>query len=86
LAAQQGEPLAFYALGIMAGNGAGVPQDAVAAYAFLTEAENNGYSPALDARKELEGAMTADEILRGKDLARLWRSKGLPLEQSDRQP
>jgi hypothetical protein len=69
-AAEQGEPFALFALGLMTANGEGAEQDSVAAYAFLSASARNGYTAALDARKQLEATMTTADIRRGEELAR----------------
>jgi TPR repeat protein len=73
LAAQQAQPLAIYALGVMAASGEGLPRDSVAAFAYLTLSARYGYKAALSARSQLAKAMTADEIKQGHELAGKWK-------------
>ena len=74
LAAEQGEPIALYALGVMTANGQSVPRS-VAAFALFTAAAEAGYRAALEARSQLEVAMTADQIRRGQEIAKSWKPR-----------
>ena len=73
LAAEQAEPLAIYALGVMAASGEGLPKDTITAFAYLTVSAQYGYELALQARAQLQKAMTADEVRRGRELAGRWK-------------
>jgi TPR repeat protein len=74
LAAAQAEPLALYALGVMAATGQGETQDTVAAFAFLTSSAKHGYQEALAARDQIATAMTSAQTQRGYEMAKSWDS------------
>ena len=77
--AEQGDAKAQALLGVMYGFGAGVPQDAVQAYAWLNVAVGQGFQPAKEARESMAESMTREEISRAQRLAReYWKAYVLP--------
>lgn len=80
-AANQGQPVAQYLLGVMRAQGYGVSRDPVAAYKWLTlalrkRADVLAYNPAYDprqARDELVREMTRDQRTRAERAAREWK-------------
>ena len=82
LAAQQGQSMALYELGVLAARGQGVPQDAIAAFVYLTLSGERGYPAALKIRDRLEKAMSPEAIRRARELAKSWKpGREMPLDQ-----
>ena len=61
-AADQGNALAQYNLGMRYSEGDGVPQDLIEAYAWLSLASAQGLEDAVKARDELKRRMTREQI------------------------
>lgn len=87
LAAQQGQSMALYELGVMAARGQGVPQDAITAFVYLTASGDRGYAPAIKTRDRLVKAMNPEAIRRAQELAKSWKpGQDTPLEQIQKRP
>ena len=68
-AAYQGFALAQYNLGVMYGNGEGVPEDYMRAYAWLNLAAAQGNEGSVEAKDVLRPKMTANQIARAQKLS-----------------
>ncbi|GAJ51133.1 tetratricopeptide repeat protein, partial [Aeromonas salmonicida] len=75
LAAQQGDRMAQYRMGTLREEGLGAPRNRVHAYAWLSMAATEGMSEAVQARDELEAAMTKPEVKQAQKLSEHWFSK-----------
>ena len=69
-AAEQGVVDAQFNLGVMYGNGEGVPKDAVQAYAWFSLSAAQGDEHAARARTDLQRYMTAVQIAQAQELSR----------------
>ncbi len=74
-AAEQGERLAQYNLGIMYKEGKGVPRDIIQAYVWLSLSAMKGYPDAQKDRDLIAGQMTAAQKVRARNLIRDWEPK-----------
>src|SRR5882757_2763488 len=74
LAADQGQVLAQFNLGLMYANGMG-PQDYVQAHMWLSLAAARGAQEALKNREIVERHMTTAQIADARELARDWKQK-----------
>ncbi|MGN5287634.1 tetratricopeptide repeat protein [Aeromonas sp. 11P] len=75
LAAQQGDRMAQYRMGTMREEGLGAPRNRVHAYAWLSMAATEGMPEAVQARDELEAAMTKPEVKQAQKLSEHWFGK-----------
>ncbi|RKJ89484.1 sel1 repeat family protein [Aeromonas veronii] len=75
LAAQQGDRMAQYRMGTMREKGLGAPRNREHAYAWLSLAATEGMPEAVQARDELEAAMTKPEVLQAQKLSEHWFGK-----------
>ncbi|WP_421236017.1 tetratricopeptide repeat protein [Aeromonas sp. 601039] len=75
LAAQQGDRMAQYRMGTMREEGLGAPRNRVHAYAWLSLAATEGMPEAVQARDELEAAMTRPEVKQAQKLSEHWFGK-----------
>ncbi|WP_348687114.1 tetratricopeptide repeat protein [Aeromonas bestiarum] len=75
LAAQQGDRMAQYRMGTLREEGLGAPRNRVHAYAWLSLAATEGMTEAVQARDELEAAMTKPEVKQAQKLSEHWFSK-----------
>jgi TPR repeat protein len=75
LAAQQGDRMAQYRMGTMREEGLGAPRNRVHAYAWLSLAATEGMPEAVQARDELEAAMTKPEVKQAQKLSEHWFGK-----------
>ena len=83
LAAQQGDRMAQYRMGTMREEGLGAPRNRVHAYAWLSLAATEGMPEAVQARDELEAAMTQPEVKQAQKLSEHWFGKmSLPARKS----
>ena len=73
--AEQGNATAQYNLGIMYGNGEGVPQDYVEAHKWFNLAGANGVEMGRENREIIEKLMTGEQITEAQGLARDWMEK-----------
>ncbi len=71
--AEQGDAQAQNNLGVMHGNGLGVPQDYVQALMWWNLAASQGYLDVTNARATVAGRMTPAEIAEAEKLEREWR-------------
>jgi len=69
LAAEQGNALAQYNLGIMYGNGQGLPQNHQLAYMWFSLAAAKGVERAASVRDKAAGNMTPEQIGRAQQLS-----------------
>ena len=74
-AAQQGDRMAQYRMGTMREEGLGAPRNRVHAYAWLSMAATEGMPEAVQARDELEAAMTKPEVKQAQKLSEYWFGK-----------
>ncbi|WP_368175732.1 tetratricopeptide repeat protein [Aeromonas sp. R5-4] len=74
-AAQQGDRMAQYRMGTMREEGLGAPRNRVHAYAWLSMAATEGMPEAVQARDELEAAMTKPEVKQAQKLSEHWFGK-----------
>ncbi|QXB28232.1 sel1 repeat family protein [Aeromonas sp. FDAARGOS 1405] len=74
-AAQQGDRMAQYRMGTMREEGLGAPRNRVHAYAWLSLAATEGMPEAVQARDELEAAMTRPEVKQAQKLSEHWFGK-----------
>ncbi|ENC6656024.1 sel1 repeat family protein [Aeromonas hydrophila] len=74
-AAQQGDRMAQYRMGTMREEGLGAPRNRVHAYAWLSLAATEGMPEAVQARDELEAAMTQPEVKQAQKLSEHWFGK-----------
>ncbi|MBR7627749.1 SEL1-like repeat protein [Aeromonas popoffii] len=72
LAAQQGDRQAQYRMGTLREEGLGAPRNRVHAYAWLSLAATEGMPEAVQARDELEAAMTKPEVKQAQKLSEHW--------------
>ena len=72
LAAQQGDRMAQYRMGTLREKGLGAPRNRVHAYAWLSLAATGGMPEAVQARDELEVAMTKQEVKQAQKLSEHW--------------
>jgi len=70
LAAEQGTADAQNNLGVMYGNGLGVPQDYIRAHMWWNIAASSGYKEAVSGRNAISKGMTPAEISTAQKLAR----------------
>ncbi|MGL5090553.1 MAG: tetratricopeptide repeat protein [Aeromonas sobria] len=75
LAAQQGDRMAQYRMGTMREEGLGAPRNRGHAYAWLSLAATEGMPEAVQARDELEAAMTKPEVKQAQKLSEHWFGK-----------
>lgn len=75
LAAQQGDRMAQYRMGTLREEGLGAPRNRVHAYAWLSLAATEGMPEAVQARDELEAAMTKPEVKQAQKLSEHWFGK-----------
>ncbi|MFQ1903806.1 tetratricopeptide repeat protein [Aeromonas veronii] len=75
LAAQQGDRMAQYRMGTLREEGLGAPRNRVHAYAWLSMAATEGMPEAVQARDELEAAMTKAEVKQAQKLSEHWFGK-----------
>ncbi|HDX8359039.1 TPA: sel1 repeat family protein [Aeromonas hydrophila] len=75
LAAQQGDRQAQYRMGALREEGLGAPRNRVHAYAWLSLAATEGMPEAVQARDELEAAMTKQEVKQAQKLSEHWFGK-----------
>lgn len=75
LAAQQGHRMAQYRMGTLREEGLGAPRNRVHAYAWLSLAATEGMPEAVQARDELELAMTKQEVKQAQKLSEHWFDK-----------
>ncbi|MDF2400506.1 SEL1-like repeat protein [Aeromonas sp. 5HA1] len=75
LAAQQGDCMAQYRMGTLREKGLGAPRNRVHAYAWLSLAATEGMPEAVQARDELEAAMTKPEVKQAQKLSEHWFGK-----------
>ena len=75
LAAEKGIADAQFNLGLMYGNGEGVPQDYVQAYMWLNLAVVQGHENARKGRDIVYKNMTPEQIVEAQRLAREWKPK-----------
>ncbi|WP_346209919.1 tetratricopeptide repeat protein [Aeromonas salmonicida] len=75
LAAQQGDRMAQYRMGTLREEGLGAPRNRVHAYAWLSLAATEGMPEAVQARDELEAAMTKPEVKQAQKLSTHWFGK-----------
>ena len=68
-AAEQGHAPAQYNLGAMYGNGEGVPEDYVQAYAWLNLAAAQGDEKAVEGKDLLRPRMTSEQVAEAQKLA-----------------
>ncbi|MGL5266470.1 MAG: hypothetical protein ACRC9E_09600, partial [Plesiomonas shigelloides] len=71
-AAQQGNRMAQYRMGMMREEGLGGPRNRLHAYAWFSLAATEGMEEAIQARETLEGMMTPEEIKRAQKLSQYW--------------
>ena len=71
--AEQGDAGGQFGLGVLYGNGKGVPLDYVQAYMWLNLAADQGHKDAGNFRDVLAKKMTPAQIAEAKRLARDWR-------------
>ena len=74
-AAQQGDRMAQYRMGTLREEGLGAPRNRVHAYAWLSLAATEGMPEAVQARDELEAAMTKPEVKQAQKLSEHWFGK-----------
>ena len=74
-AADTGDDLAQYHMGIMHVAGRGVPRDLVMAYMWLDLAAMQGHQGATTARDSLAGSVSAAQVAEAQKLARGWKPK-----------
>ncbi|MGL6007245.1 tetratricopeptide repeat protein, partial [Aeromonas sobria] len=77
LAAQQGDRMAQYRMGTLREKGLGAPRNRIHAYAWLSLAATEGMPEAVQARDELEAAMTKPEVKQAQKLSEHWFGKML---------
>jgi hypothetical protein len=75
LAAQQGDRMAQYRMGALREEGLGAPRNRIHAYAWLSLAATEGMPEAVQARNELEAAMTKPEVKQAQKLSEHWFSQ-----------
>jgi TPR repeat protein len=75
-AAEQGYARSQNNLGVMYGNGTGVPQDYVLAYMWCNLAGASGDEHANRSRENLSKKMTPEQIAEAQKLSREWKPKG----------
>ncbi|MEN9532287.1 MAG: hypothetical protein RIQ83_1511, partial [Pseudomonadota bacterium] len=75
LAAQQGDRMAQYRMGTLREKGLGAPRNRIHAYAWLSLAATEGMPEAMQARDELEAAMTKPEVKQAQKLSEHWFGK-----------
>ncbi|MFM5523908.1 tetratricopeptide repeat protein [Aeromonas jandaei] len=75
LAAQQGDRQAQYRMGTLREEGLGAPRNRIHAYAWLSMAATEGMPEAVQARDELETAMTKPEVKQAQKLSEHWFGK-----------
>ncbi|POG21190.1 hypothetical protein C2855_21650 [Aeromonas bestiarum] len=75
LAAQQGDRMAQYRMGTLREKGLGAPRNRIHAYAWLSLAATEGMTEAVQARDELEAAMTKPEVKQAQKLSEHWFGK-----------
>lgn len=75
LAAQQGDRMAQYRMGTLREKGLGAPRNRIHAYAWLSLAATEGMPEAVQARDELEAAMTQPEVKQAQKLSEHWFGK-----------
>ena len=75
LAAQQGDRMAQYRMGTLREEGLGAPRNRVHAYAWLSLAATEGMPEAMQARDEVEAAMTKPEVKQAQKLSEHWFGK-----------
>ncbi|MCZ4335751.1 tetratricopeptide repeat protein, partial [Aeromonas hydrophila] len=75
LAAWQGDRQAQYRMGTLREEGLGAPRNRVHAYAWLSLAATEGMPEAVQARDELEAAMTKPEVKQAQKLSEHWFGK-----------
>ena len=81
LAAQQGYVEAQTILGLLYGEGQGVPQDDAQAYAWLNIAAAQGDKDAKNNKKIIAQSITREELARAQKLAReYWDADVLPFQ------
>ena len=68
-AAEQGDAMAQFNLGVMYTNGEGVAQDYKQSYAWFSSAAANGYSDAVKARGIMAKRLTPAALAEGQQLA-----------------
>nr|WP_252347669.1 hypothetical protein [Aeromonas hydrophila] len=73
--ARQGDRMAQYRMGTLREEGLGAPRNRVHAYAWLSLAATEGMTEAVQARDELEAAMTKPEVKQAQKLSEHWFSK-----------
>ncbi|MCF3099851.1 sel1 repeat family protein, partial [Aeromonas australiensis] len=78
-AAQQGDRMAQYRMGTLREEGLGAPRNRVHAYAWLSLAATEGMPEAVQARDELEEAMTKQEVKQAQKLSEHWFGKMAPV-------
>ena len=72
MAAEQGHSKAQLNLGVMYGNGQGVPQDYVMAHMYFNIAAVGGNKNAIKGRSIFEKQMVPSQLEKAQDLAREW--------------
>ncbi len=75
MAAEQGHASAQYYLGLMYGEGQGVPQDYVQAHMWFNLAGAQGDKEAAKARDHVAGLMTPAQLAEAQRLAREWKPR-----------
>ena len=75
LAAEQGDALAQYFLGLKYANGEGVPQDDVSAHIWLNVAAATGDKDARKALENVAARMTREQIAEAQAMAREWANR-----------
>jgi TPR repeat protein len=74
-AAEQGDALAQFNLGVMYSNDEGVVQDFKSAHMWFNIAAANGSSRAVESRDIIAQEMTPSQIEKAQDMARDWMAK-----------
>lgn len=74
-AANVGNHVAQYRLGLMRQDGLGVPRNRIHAYAWFSLATTEGMKEALQSLNDLEAAMAPEEIKSAQKLAALWEKR-----------
>jgi TPR repeat protein len=74
-AAEQGDPIAQYVLGVMYQTGDGVPQDYVQAYAWLDLAARQDLEQARRSRDAAAAAMNGAQLTEARRLSNEWATR-----------
>lgn len=83
LAANAGNRMAQYRMGLLRQEGLGAPRNRIHAYAWFSLASTDGMKEALAALNDLEASMEPEEINRAQKLAVIWSKRIAKAERAD---